>query len=122
MDNKKSSKLERIAKFMGSKGFYIVLILCIAVIGVSVWVLSYTVKNTGLEIDESLGVKITANIPTAPLPEVPTINPNEITPPTIAAPNPDSNETINEVESISELRISLPMCPRPKAAGTAKPS
>ncbi|NLO49301.1 MAG: M23 family metallopeptidase [Clostridiales bacterium] len=102
MNNKKSSKLERIVKFMGSKGFYIVLILCVAVIGVSIWVLSYTVKNTGLGIDESLGIKITANLPSAVVPEVQTANPNEITPPTIAAPNPESNETINELDDITE--------------------
>jgi murein DD-endopeptidase MepM/ murein hydrolase activator NlpD len=102
MNDKKSSKLERIAKFMGSKGFYIVLILCIAVIGVSVWVLSYTVRNTGLDLDldESLGIRVTAELPSM-LPDLSTAAPSEILPPTTSAPT-ENNEAMIQIQEEAE--------------------
>ena len=39
MDEKKS-RWDKVFKFVGEKGFYIVLFLCVAVIGVSAWMIS----------------------------------------------------------------------------------
>ena len=53
MEENKSSKLER---FLAGKGFYIVLALCIVVIGISVWSIQNhsLAKNVGIEPDISL--------------------------------------------------------------------
>ena len=90
-EQQKGSMLERLAKFMGNKGFYIVLFLCVAVIGVSAWVLTYTVRRTGLDLDEDLSIRVTATLPTHTPIEIPTVNPNEINPPSTAAPQPEIN-------------------------------
>lgn len=107
MNSKKRSMLEQIAKFMGNKGFYIVLFLCVAVIGVSAWVLTYTVRRTGLDLEEDLSIRVTASLPTPASIEIPTINPNEITPPSTAAPLPEINQpsgnTFDYVESNSQV-------------------
>lgn len=92
MNSKKSSVLERLAKFMGNKGFYIVLFLCVAVIGVSAYVLTYTVRRTGLDLEEDLSIRVTASLPSPTALEIPTVNPNEINPPSTAAPQPEINQ------------------------------
>ncbi|MDR2530334.1 MAG: peptidoglycan DD-metalloendopeptidase family protein [Oscillospiraceae bacterium] len=51
-DNKKRGS--RFVKFVEGKGFYIVLFLCIAVIGVSAWTLNLTMRDTGLDLIGSL--------------------------------------------------------------------
>jgi murein DD-endopeptidase MepM/ murein hydrolase activator NlpD len=97
--NKKRRGLEWFAEFVSGKGFYIVLFLCVAVIGASAWTLNLTMRDAGLDLNESLREQLeyqtaitlptTPPLPSAPVvantaqPE-PTIKPE---PPAIA-PNP----------------------------------
>ena len=64
MENKNGSGASALEKFFAGKGFYIVLFLCAAVIGVSAW----TLLSRNETVDESLDdykPTITATMPTA---------------------------------------------------------
>ena len=84
MDEKKS-RWDKVSKFFGEKGFYIVLFLCVAVIGVSAWMISGSIGGLEDEADNTvLSVKVTAepNVPATPAPTV------EAQPPATATPKP----------------------------------
>lgn len=106
MNSNNNSKLARLARFVGNKGFYIVLFLCVVVIGVSAYVLTYTVKRTGLELEEDLSMRITASLPSPSAVEIPTINPNEINPAPTEVPQPGVNDPANPASG-SESSLEL---------------
>lgn len=66
MENKKGSGAGALEKFFAGKGFYIVLLLCAAVIGVSAWTL-FSGRSTVDEDDtlDNYRPAVTANVPTA---------------------------------------------------------
>ena len=116
--DKKQSGLSKLVDQLLGKGFYIVLFLCIAVIGVSAWVLVDSLGNTGAELEESLSTKVSARLPetsgngwmdtglippttASPEPsEAPAVTqlPAEQTP----EPEPDTVESDETVETIAE--------------------
>ena len=63
MDEKKPSLWDKVIKLMGEKGFYIVLFLCVAVIGVSGWMILSSVE-TPEEAGEPLSVTVSVPAPT----------------------------------------------------------
>lgn len=109
MDEKKS-RWDKVFKFFGDKGFYIVLFLCVAVIGVSAWMISGSIG--GLE-DEADNTVLSAKVTAAPSPNAsprPTIEP---LPPVTAkpsiAPEPEAIIVPDEpAEQVSNLE-SKPM-------------
>ncbi len=91
MDEKKS-RWDKVFKFVGEKGFYIVLFLCVAVIGVSAWMISGSIGGRlENEADETaLSAMVTAA--PSPTPALPTITP---LPPVTAEPKVETEpETI----------------------------
>ncbi len=85
MDEKKS-RWDKVFKFFGEKGFYIVLLLCVAVIGVSAWVISGSMGGLDDEADHTV---LSARVTAAPAPTAkpkPSIEP---LPPITAEPKPE---------------------------------
>ncbi len=64
MNGKKEPFIKRVLDFMGDRGFYIVLFVCVAVIGVTAWILSSSLDKTKIVPEDTLSTKITS----APLP------------------------------------------------------
>ena len=90
MDEKKS-RWDKVFKFVGEKGFYIVLFLCVAVIGVSAWMISGSIGGLEDEADETVLSAMVTAVP-SPTPALPTIEP---LPPVTAEPKEDTEpETI----------------------------
>lgn len=87
--NEKQSRWDKVFKFVGEKGFYIVLFLCVAVIGVSAWMISGSIG--GLEEDKTDSAVLSAMVSAAPAPTPaqPTIEP---IPPVTAKPKPAETE------------------------------
>jgi murein DD-endopeptidase MepM/ murein hydrolase activator NlpD len=65
LNDKKQPFLKRALDFIGDRGFYIVLFLCVAVIGVTAWILSSSLNKTGITSKEALSTRVTS----APLPD-----------------------------------------------------
>ena len=82
MDEKKS-RWDKVFKFFGEKGFYIVLFLCVAVIGVSAWMISGSIG--GLE-DEADSTVLSARVTAAPVPTATSLPTIEPLPPVTAEP------------------------------------
>jgi len=89
--DEKKSRWDKVFKFFGEKGFYIVLFLCVAVIGVSAWMISDSIGGLEDEAeDTTLSVMVTAA--PAPSPAAPTVDP---LPPVTAQPKVETEpETI----------------------------
>ena len=66
MENNNGSGSKKLESFFAGKGFYIVLFLCAAVIGVSAWTL---LSGTGTVVDEPIGDIVIAASPTPTLAE-----------------------------------------------------
>ncbi len=52
--------LSRLGRFFRERAFYLILFLCVAVIGLSAWLFSEALDSTKPETDESLGKRVTA--------------------------------------------------------------
>lgn len=107
MDEKKS-RWDKVFKFVGEKGFYIVLFLCVAVIGVSAWMISGSIG--GLE-DEADNTVLSAKVTAAPAPTpsaLPTIEP---LPPVTAEPKaePEPEAIVVPDEPAEQVMESKPM-------------
>ena len=90
-DKKKDSGQSRLESFFGGKGFYIVLFLCVGVIGVSAWTLLSSGRST---VQKNTVVTVTAKPVATP------------------APTAAETETIWEVpEDLSLIHISEPTRP-----------
>lgn len=105
--SEKSSFSQKVESFLGGKGFYIVLAVCIAVIGVSAWVI-FSAQESETEEDYAVimpDMNEILDIPvvTAPLPDVetsapaesweeavPTLNPVEVPLEEETAPEPEA--------------------------------
>ena len=61
MDEKTPTLWEKVTKLMGEKGFYIILFLCVAVIGVSGWMILSSLN--GLEEADSEPLSVTVSVP-----------------------------------------------------------
>lgn len=115
MDEKKS-RWDRIFKFFGEKGFYIVLFLCVAVIGVSAWMISGTIGRLEAEADKTvLSAKVTA-VPTPSIETAPSLEPQ---PPATAEARQSAAET-ETVQSQEEetVETALQGKPMPEDAET----
>jgi len=89
--DEKKSRWDKVFKFVGEKGFYIVLFLCVAVIGVSAWMISGSIEGLEDEADETVLSAMVTAVP-SPTPALPTIEP---LPPVTAEPKEDTEpETI----------------------------
>ena len=64
-DKKKDSGQSRLESFFGGKGFYIVLFLCVGVIGVSAWTL---LSSGGSTVPKNTVVTVTAKPVAKPAP------------------------------------------------------
>lgn len=93
MDEKKSRR-DKVIKFFGDKGFYIVLCLCVGVIGVSAWMISDSMGGLETEADTTvISTKVTAAPATPPVSSpLPTVEP---LPPVTASPQPPEKETVD---------------------------
>lgn len=106
---KKKQLLERIGDFMAGKGFYIVLFLCVAAIGISGYFLLSSIGFGGDDTAVAGGAKVVVTpSPTAKIPEVkvtaaPTAKPTAKPAPTAtpaptaaatASPKPNSKKTV----------------------------
>jgi hypothetical protein len=60
LNDKKEPFIKRALDFLGDRGFYIVLFLCVAVIGVTAWILSSNIRKPGVISEETLSTKVTA--------------------------------------------------------------
>jgi murein DD-endopeptidase MepM/ murein hydrolase activator NlpD len=94
-------------KFVEGKGFYIVLFLCVAVIGVSAWTLNLTTRNTGMDLIGSL---------TNELQDVQTVTIPTLTPTGTPAP-PPAYPSANEEGSSGSAVI-----PSPSVTATPSPA
>ncbi|MDR3149479.1 MAG: M23 family metallopeptidase, partial [Oscillospiraceae bacterium] len=98
--DRKRGVAERFVKFVEGKGFYIVLFLCVAVVGVAAWTLNISTRKAGQDLEAALEDTLN-NIPTITLPEpepIPVIEPDPYIPeePVIAEPNPVAAEATPE--------------------------
>ncbi len=89
--NQKRSMTDRVSDFMAGKGFYIVLLLCVAALGVS----GYFLFTGSQPDDQPVGGKVTVVVTPTPSPTVPptpavTPGGNRPTPPPTAAPRPSA--------------------------------
>ena len=78
--DKKQSRWDRLFKFAGDKGFYIVLFICVAVIGASAWVISGSMKGLDEAENSSVSVRVTP----------PPVEDAIVRPPQTAQPAPES--------------------------------
>ena len=76
--NKDKKPEKRSVRFIEGKGFYIALVLCAAVIGVSAWSLLSGTKTMDSEHDQNTVLEVTP-APTIPVPATPVPTP-EMTP------------------------------------------
>ncbi len=91
MDEKKS-RWDKVFKFVGEKGFYIVLFLCVAVIGVSAWLVSDSIGGLEDEADNSTVLSAMVTAAPSPTPALPSVEP---LPPVTAKPKEETEpETI----------------------------
>jgi murein DD-endopeptidase MepM/ murein hydrolase activator NlpD len=60
LNDKKEPFIKRAIIFLGDRGFYIVLFLCVAVIGLTAWILSSNIRKPGVISEETLSTKVTA--------------------------------------------------------------
>ena len=84
--NKDKKPEKRSVRFIEGKGFYIALVLCAAVIGVSAWSLLSGTKTMDDGRDQNSVLEVTP-APTIPVPETPVPTP-EITPEPTPVPPP----------------------------------
>ncbi|MDR2360596.1 MAG: M23 family metallopeptidase [Oscillospiraceae bacterium] len=88
--DKKRGIAEHFVKFVEGRGFYIVLLLCVAVVGVAAWTLNISTRKTGQDLEAALENTLN-DLPTITMPEqIPVTEPDLYVPeePTIAAPIP----------------------------------
>ena len=113
-DNEKKSGVSRVEAFFAGKGFYIVLLLCVAVIGVSAWsMLSGGTKNNAAEellpvsgpAEEETVATWSTTPPATAAPATPAPTPNETPSETAGA------ETAEVVEEPVTATISMPEDP-----------
>ena len=78
--DKKQSRWDRLFKFAGEKGFYIVLFICVAVIGASAWVISGSMKGLDEARESNVSVRVTP----------PPAEESIVRPPQTAQPAPES--------------------------------
>ena len=89
---KKESVLLRMARFIGDRGFTFILLLCVAVIGITAWIFSTALESTVPREEPSLQNRVTAP------PETPFAVEDfhwmpAVVPPVQATPTPEATET-----------------------------
>ena len=110
--NKKQTVLERIGSFISGKGFYLVVLVCIAAIGISGY---YLVRTLG-GLSDTLSAPAAANTQLVEAAATP-----QITLP--SGPDPEDAEESADVVVESELPAATPATtPTPAPAPTRKPS
>ncbi len=121
MDEKTPSLWEKVTKLMGDKGFYIILFLCVAVIGVSGWMILSSLN--GLEEAESEPLSVTVSVP-APAERETAVTPPAVTewpaslpetePPAVEVLRPDPPEPAEpSVPPVEREREPEPETPPP---------
>jgi murein DD-endopeptidase MepM/ murein hydrolase activator NlpD len=109
--NKFSKKMEH---FVNGKGFYIVLTACIAVIGISAWVLVFYNADTDVTANEDY-VSVSADASdTLSVPEVTEIIIPSVTETT--APTDETTETANPISVPEEVPEEIEETPQPQEA------
>jgi len=94
--NRKDNFSKRAGDFFTGKGFYIVLILCVAVIGASAWTMLATNNEAGYEMNQPVAAEVTPTPPRpTPQPETPGIGerPARPEPTPRPTPTPEEDET-----------------------------
>ncbi len=128
--NKKKTFSQKVGQFLAGRGFYIVLFICTAVIGVSAWVLLFPSDNKTRDagetyVDYSTGEEQNVFAPSTPAIEVPPATPTPVPTPApspIPSPSPtpenkpdnkpqgDENKSeISGPKSIGELKFARPL-------------
>jgi murein DD-endopeptidase MepM/ murein hydrolase activator NlpD len=117
LNDKKEPFIKRALDFLGDRGFYIVLFLCVAVIGVTAWILSSNIRKPGVISEETLSTKVT----TPPL-STETEDITEATlPPVTAAPTITEDFFMDEVPTLKEEDNDEPFMSQERAAPEATP-
>jgi murein DD-endopeptidase MepM/ murein hydrolase activator NlpD len=114
--NKRSGK-DRFVRFIEGKGFYIVLFLCVAVIGVSAWSLNLTMRRTESDLSSSLEETL-QNVPVI---TIPTPAPPKLVEPTpVPVPEQDAIAPPKQTEPVPSVKpVETPAASAPPKASAA---
>jgi len=113
-DKDKRNGKARFVRFIEGKGFYIVLFLCVAVVGVSAWSLNLTMSRTEKDLSSSLEETL-QNVPAI---SVPTAIP---VPPVVIEPT-TTPEKKKDAETVAPPQVTAAPVATPKPTEKAAPS
>ncbi len=94
MNDKKEPFFKRALDYIGDRGFYLVLFICVAVIGVTAWVLSSSMDKAGKLSEEAMSAKLTSSPQPSASPYKAQDNPIAQPPQFTSAPNAAAGEAL----------------------------